>query len=196
MNRNIKTGVYTQNGVELKFKFYTSLKALDKIRFVKGVSSAVVENDYNSVIRNLMFDFEIINTFTDIDVSYMTESDDAISMIEEFIESTNIVDIVIANAEDGVVEELNKAVDENIEYRTGIHKNPLSESLSRLLDTIEKKVAGLDTDSIMKMANVINGMTGEATPEKLFEAYIKSDLFKENRKKTRVSKKTADVKQG
>ena len=179
MNRNVKMGVYTRNGEEVRFNFYTSLRAYDKMRFVKNVTDLVVGDDYNSVIRDMMFDFMIIDIFTDVDITEINNSKDAINMIEQFLDETNIVTIVKANAEYGVIAELEKAVDDNIEYRTGVHKNPIADSISSLLNTIETKLAGVDTDGIMQMAQVISGMSGEMTPERLLEAYSNSDMFKE-----------------
>lgn len=193
MKRIVKTGVYTYNGEEHTFNFYTSLRAVDKLKFVKGVSNSIIEDDYNSVIRHLIFDFMIINTFTDVDISEIENAADSISKIEDFLLETNIVEIVKANAEIGLIEELNNAVDDNIEYRTGIHKNPLTESLSRLLNTIEKKVSGVDTDGMMKMAEVIGSMTGELTPEKIVEAYANSDLFKKRLNEVQEEKKKHNV---
>lgn len=179
MNRNVKMGVYTRNGEEVRFNFYTSLRAYDKMRFVKNVTDLVVGDDYNSVIRDMMFDFMIIDIFTDVDITEINNSKDAINMIEQFLDETNIVTIVKANAEYGVIAELEKAVDDNIEYRTGVHKNPIADSISSLLNTIETKLASIDTDSMMQMAQVISGMSGEMTPERLLEAYSNSDMFKE-----------------
>lgn len=179
MNRNIKTGVYTHNGEEFVFNFYTSLRAYDKMRFVKNVTDLVVGDDYNSVIKDMMFEFMIIDIFTDVDISEINESNDAINMIEQFINETNIVNIVRANVEDGLISELEKAVDDNIEYRTGIHKNPIADSISNLLNTIDTKLAGIDVDSIANMAQVISNMSGEMTYEKMLEVYSKSDMFKE-----------------
>ena len=180
-----KMGVYTRNGLEFNFNFHTSLRAVDKMRFVSNVTDLVVGDNYYSVIRDIIFNFNIISIFTDVDISDITNPDnnDAISMIEDLLGETNIVSIVIANAEDGLIAELQKAVDDNIEYRTGIHKNPLTESLSNLVNTIERKLDGIDTDSMMEVANIFGGMTGEFTPERMLDAYEKSDVFKSNYRK-------------
>ena len=178
-----KMGVYTRNGLEFNFNFHTSLRAVDKMRFVSNVTDLVVGDNYYSVIRDMIFNFNIISIFTDVDISDITDPDnnDAISMIEDLLGETNIVSIVIANAEDGLIAELQKAVDDNIEYRTGIRKNPLTESLNNLVNTIERKLDGIDTDSMMEAVKIFGGMTGEFTPENMLKAYEKSDVFKKNR---------------
>ena len=178
MNRNVKMGVYIRNDKEVNFNFYTSLRAYDKMRFVKNVTNLVVGDDYNSVIRDMMFDFMIIEVFTDVDITEINNSKDAINMIEQFLNETNIVNIVKENAEAGVIAELEKAVDDNIEYRTGVRRNIIADSISSLLNTIETKLSDIDIDGMMQMAQVISGMSGEMTPERMLEAYSKSDMFK------------------
>jgi len=177
MNRIVKMGVYTRNGEENTFNYYSALRAYDKLKFVNFVTDTLVDGNYNSVIRDMVFDIAVVHIMTDIDVSNILDSNDAVNQIEDFLDETNIVEIVKANADD-LIEELNDAVDKNIEYKTGIHKNPIAESLSHLLNTLEKKVTDIDTDSIMKMAQVIGNMSGEFTADKVIEAYSKSDMFK------------------
>lgn len=179
MNKNVKMGTYTRNGESVAFNFYTNLSAIDKMQFVDTVTNYVVGNNYNSIIRDMMFDFTMIDIFTDVDIAEIINSKtDSINMIEDLLEETNIAAIVRANAESGLIAELEKAVDDNIEYRTGVRKNPIADSISRLLNTIETKLANIDTDEMMRMAQVISDMSGEISFEKMLEAYSKSDMFK------------------
>jgi len=180
MNKNVMTGVYTHNGEENGFNYFVTLNAMDKLKFVKTVTDTLVGDDYYSSIRDMIFDFVFIDLFTSIDVSEIKESTNSINMIEDFIHENNIMDIIRANVEGDLIDELNKAVDDNIEFRTGIHKNPIAEGIGSLLKTLEKKVSEIDTESMTQMAQVISGMSGELNPEKVFEAYAKSDLFKKN----------------
>lgn len=179
---NIKTSVYFYNGEEKQFKFKTSLSIYEKLNFVNNVTSLVVGDNYYSLVKDLFFDFVIISSFTDVEIyDYEDNKDDAkiiINKAEYWVNETNVVDIVKANLDYGTLDELKKAVDDNIEYKTGIHKNPLIESLSNLVNTIEKQLSGINVDSMMEMAQIINGMTGELTPEKMLDVYSKSDMFK------------------
>lgn len=178
MKRTVRTGVYTYNGVEETFTFYTTLRAIDKLNFIAFVTNAVVDSNYYSVIRDIVFDFGLIDVMTDIDVSHIKNSEDAVSAIEDFLDETNIVEIIKANAPDAVAE-LNKGVNDNIEYRTGIHRNLIAESLSHLLNTLEDKVSGIDTDSMMNAAQALSGIYGELTADKVIAAYANSDVFKQ-----------------
>ena len=181
MNNEVKTGVYTLDGVDTPFAFYTYLSAYRKAQFVNSVSDILVGDNYNYVIRDLVFDFCVVAIFTDIDTSDVQDADDGITAMEEFVENFKpVVDIVKANSVDGVLDELHKAIDLNIEYRTGIHINPVSSSLASLLDTIERKVDDIDLDSIMDLAQSMSGISDELTADKLLDAYAKTNIFKEH----------------
>ena len=197
MNIEIKAGVYTRNGEDVPFNFYTSLSAYNKVRFVDSVVSAIVTNDgYNYVIKDMLFDFWVVNFFTDVDVSEIAEAENNIDAIEDFLDETNIVDIVKMNVVPGILDELEKAVEFNIEYKTGIHINPISSSLSSLLDTIERKVEDIDFDSMMDIAEVMSGISGELTADKMLDAYAKTDIFKKNWENAAADKGSFNVVKG
>lgn len=181
----MKAGTYTRmtdNGDEyINFNFKTDLKVSEKAKFVNYVVSLVVdENAYNSVIRDLVFDYYTIKIFTDIDTFEFDNSKHFLDDVEDFLLETNIVDIVKANAFPTLFDDLNKAVDDSVEYLTGIHKNPINDALSSLLSTLEKKIDEVDLDSMMGMAKKLVGMTGELTPESVVNAYINSGVHNKN----------------
>lgn len=185
--KEMKMGTYVYNDEIYNFNFYTSLSAYDKLIFVSSVVDTLIDdNHYNYITKDLIFDFTIVRVFTDVDTSFINIKDDEgnsinpIIPIEQFLEETNIVDIVKANMEIGLLEELNKAVDLNIQYRTGIHPNPLNEALASLVNALEKKINEVDLDSMMSMVQKFAGMTSELTPESVVNAYINSDVHKNN----------------
>ena len=178
MKKEVMSSVYIKNGEEIAFAFYTSLRATDKIKFVNTVVNTLVGESYNSLIRDLIFDYIIIRNLTDVDTTYIDESPNSIDLIEDLLDETNIVKVVRANASE-LIEELEKAVDENIEYKTGIHKNSFVESLAHLLGTLEKKISTIDTEEMMKAAQVLGNLSGEINAQDIFKAYGESDLFKE-----------------
>lgn len=181
MSAETKTGTYTNvYGESVMFNFKTSLSAVDKVRFVNIVTDSIVGDNYYSIIKELIFKFAVIDVFTDIDTSSIWESDDIVSNIEEFVNSTFVADVVIQNAEDGLIEELIEAVELNIEYKTGIHRNPIAESLGNLLNTLENKIASIDMDGMMEMAKSISDISGDLTPEKILDAYAKTDMYKQH----------------
>ena len=194
--KEMKTGIFTYNNESYNFNFKTYLSAYDKLVFVKTVVGALVDDDsYDVVIKDLIFDFAIIEVFTNIDTSFINTKDDdgndisPIVLIEHFIEETSVVDIVKANIEDSLLDELNRAVDLNIQYLTGINPNPLNDSLASLFSTIEKKINEVDLDSMMDMVQKFANMTEDFTLENAVNAYMNSDVHKKNLKEIEESKK-------
>lgn len=179
MKRKVMAGVYTKDGEKFSFDFFTSINIAQKVSFVNRVVNSVINDNYYNFLVDIIFDYTLIDMLTDVDTSYINNSETPLNLIEELLNITNIVEIVKANAEDGLIEDLRKSVELAIEYRTGIHKNPIAESLSQLLNTIEKKVSVIDTNGLMEAAQAISGVSGELTAEKMLEAYAKSDVFKQ-----------------
>ena len=179
MKNEMKNGVYTKGKETFEFSFLTDLSASKKMDFVNSVVGYVVTNsDYNFVIKDIIFDFEIIHKFTNYNISDIKEADDTLGAIEELLSTTNIVEIVKSNMIDGLYEELVKAVDLDIQYKTGIRNNDILNSVERILDTIEEKVKDIDTKGFDEFAKVFNSVSGELTPDKLLEAFAKSDMYK------------------
>lgn len=197
--KNIKTGTYINytNNEVINFNFATDLSAYRKMMFVGYVVNSLVDDDhYDSIVRDLIFDFGLVSILTDIDTSFINQKDDKdnpinpIIFIEKFLEETNVVDVVKANMVEGLLEQLNKAVDKSIEYRTGIHPSPLNDALASLVNTLEKKINEFDMGSAMEMAQKFAGITGDLTVDNIVNAYMNSDLHKKNLKEIAKSKKS------
>lgn len=187
--KNIKLGTYINNTNDeaISFDFATGLTAFTKMSFVNYVTNSLVGEDrYDSIVRPLIFDFALVTFMTDIDTSFIKLRDDEgnvinpIIPIEKFLEETNVVDIIKANMEDGLIDELNKAVDKSISYSTGIHPSPLSEALASLVSTIENKVKDIDLSNLMEMTKLFTDMADDFTPENIVDAYLGSNAHKDN----------------
>lgn len=188
--KKIMTGVYTRNGETHNFNFCTDLTTANKLRFVNSVVGLLVDGEnYNSIIRDLLFDFFLIDIMTDVNVSELKKSKFFVDDVENFLEETNIVDVIKANVEIGLIAELNKAIDLNVEYKTHIHINPLNEALTGLVNTLENKINEIDLNSMMEMASMFSGMTDEFTPENIVKAYLQSDVHKKNLEEIEESEK-------
>lgn len=192
--KNSKLGTYTYNNETYNFDFTTSLSASEKITFVDSIVDTIVSDNYNSMIKDIMFDHMIIQLFTNVGGSYFENSENKIDAIEQFLEETNIVDIVKTNMEFGLLEELNDAVNKAIEYRTGIHPSPIADSLASLINTLEKKINEIDLSDAMEMAQKFSGLVDDFTPESLVNAYMNSDIHKKNLEEIDKSKKNTKGK--
>lgn len=179
--KEVKMGVYTKGEETYNFNFYTDLSVAQKFLFVNSVADLVVdENHYNSVIRDIIFDFYVVDIMTNIDTTEFKASPAFLDSVEQFLFETNIIDIVKTNASSTLFDELNEAVDKAIEYKTGIRSSPIADSLASLFSTIEKKVNEFDMGSMMDMVQKFVGMTDELTPESIMNAYMNSDVHKKN----------------
>lgn len=194
--KNMMMGTYFYNDEAYNFNFATDLSAHDKTVFVRTVVDTLVDDTtYDSIIKDMLFDFAIVMLFTDIDTSFTKMMDDdgeeisVLIPIEQFLEETNVIDIVKENMKVGLLEQLENAVDKSIEYRTGIHPSPIADSLASLINTIEKKINEIDLGNAMDMVQKFAGMTGELTPESIVNAYLGSDTHKKNLDEIAESKK-------
>lgn len=178
-----KNGVYEHDGVEHSFNFCTSISAVEKMSFVNDVVDLVVNDTYDYVIRDLMFDYMVINTFTDVNCEDINECDNgklAITMIEDLVCNTMIVDIVKANAAAGLFAELNRAVDYSIEFKTGIRINPVADALTNLLNRVSDKLDSYDADALGDIAKLMSGLNaGDFNIDNLLAAYANSDVYKQ-----------------
>lgn len=186
MNTLVMNDVYTRNGEEIEFNYYTDLPMSKKIAFVNAVADTVVGDDYYyPMLKDMVFDFHLINFFSDVDTGIDYNEDDSgeiVDVIEQFLYETNVADVLKLSINFNVLTELVDSVDKAIEYKTGIHPSPIADGIASLLNTVEKKFAGIDVDSMTGMANVFSKLQGDITPEKMLEAYANSDIFKKQHK--------------
>lgn len=185
MNIERKIATYTQvkDGQEsqIEFNFATDLTARNKVVFVNSVVDTIVDDTnkrYNGIIKDLIFDFTIVDRFTDIDVTEIRDSADTITAIENFLAETNIVDIVTANVSTQLMESLRIAVDENIQYKTGVNPNNISTAVSNLLGKFEKMIEGVDVTELVDFADKVGGISDNVTVDKIVDAYSRSEAFK------------------
>ena len=196
MMKEMKNGIFTYNNESYEFRFKTSLSAYDKQVFVKTVINNLIDDDYyDVVIKDLIFDFAIIELFTNVDTSFIDNQKDddgnkinPITVIEHFLEESDVLKIVKANMEDGLLENLNRAVDLNIQYLTGINMNPINDAIASLVSTLEKKVDGIDLDSMMEMAQKFTNMTENLTTENVVNEYINSSFHQNKLKEIEEAK--------
>lgn len=177
----IDTAMYVRNGKNIEFNYHTDLSVSKRIAFVNAVVDTVVGDDYYyPMLRDMMFDFQLVNFFTDVDtgIDFDDDSGELIDEIDAFLSDGNLVDILKVSIDIDILMELSDSVDKAIEYKTGIHPSPIADAIASLLDTVEKKFSGIDVDSMTGMAEVFGKLQGDITPEKMLEAYANSDIFK------------------
>lgn len=167
-----------RNGATTEFNYCYDIPMSQKIAFVDSVVNPVVGDDYYyPMIKDIMFEFRMIQFFTDIDTD-VVDGDDVIDQIVKFLESNDAADVIKVSVNFDVVQGLYDAVDKAIEYKTGIHPSPIADGIASILKMAEKKLSSIDVDSANAMAKVFGNMQGNITPDKMLEAYANSDVFK------------------
>lgn len=177
---------YTYKGKEYTYSIYSNVNVVKKQTFVNTVVKLVVADEgYQMLLKEKLFYFQLISVFTDIFLDSQAEIAERgfqLQDIVDFIDNTNVVVAIADNLDNGVFEELANSVNIGIEYKTGIHRNPLGEAVASLLSTLEEKVKDINLSELMGFARVFKDIPIEnMTPEKLWDAYAKSDAFKKVR---------------
>ena len=192
MSDKIINDTYISNGEETEFSYYTNPSMSKKFSFVRSVVDVVCGDDYYfPMIRNMIFDFYLIKFFSDIVV--YSEDKDSIDYVEEFLANNNAATIIKLGMDSDVLQELYENVDKMIEYKTGIHPSPIENVISKILDTLEQKFASIDVDAMTGMAKVFGKLQGDITPDKMLEAYAKSDIFKKQAKEVIANQKKREA---
>lgn len=191
------TATYIDNGETVEFNYYLNVPMSRKLAFVDSVVDTVVgDNYYYPMLKDMIFDFRLVQLFSDIDtgvVNYGDAEEDVIDQIADFIERTNAADVLKVSINFDVIQMLHDTVDKMIEYRTGIHPSPIADGIANLLDTVEKKFANIDVDAMTGMAKVFGKLQGDITPDKMLEAYAKSDIFKKQHDEVVANQKKRDA---
>lgn len=165
---------------EVGFRYSTDLTASQKIAFVESVIGLLIdedEMDYNGIIRDLAFDYVMIAVFTDFDTSYIDNLDD----MEKVVKNTNIVEILKEEVSQDLIDELNKAIDQNIYYKTGINLHSVENSISDFVNIFNNFVKDIDVDKIKESFDAVRNISNSLTVDKIVDAYTKSSLM--NKKK-------------
>ena len=71
------------------------------------------------------------------------------------------------------------AIDNNIEYRTGVHYNPVGNSLVELIKIVQNKIENIDTDSVIELARQLSPISNNLTSNNIVESYANSPAFLE-----------------
>ena len=182
IHNNIVTDVYMNGDVETEFSYYTNPSMGKKISFVTAVVGIVADDDYYyPMIRDMVFDFCLVNYFSNIDPIVTLDDNgtgETIDDVERFLESTNAATVMKLGMDFDIIQELSDCVDKAIEYKTGIHQSPIADGIASIFDTLEQKFADIDMDAMTGMAKVFGKLQGDITPDKMLEAYANSDVFK------------------
>lgn len=173
----VNTKYFNKDGKEVDFSCYKDIPIIRKVNFINNIVNIVVEdNNYYAILRDLIFDWMLVDVFTDIDVSEIKESPNSILAMEDFID-LGVAEIVKECIDENVLTELNQAVDDAIAYKTGIHKNELLDAMTTLVHSLDNTVKKLESDDMVKIIQKLGKASDDLTTDNIVQSYMKSDMF-------------------
>ena len=198
-----------------KFNMNPDIPMSMRYMFVKDFCTKVIDTLYNAKdevfhfeLLDLMFNYYVVSYFTDIEMADIinTESDSYIDELDNFINGSDIVSVMMNYINVDTIDKLYETVLYNIECKTGVKINKIDKTINSILKTVERAVGKIDIDKLMETSTKLNGISGQLTPKKILEAYSNTDMFKANRderikqvksqtkKQTKTATKTEDKK--
>ena len=173
-----ETGSYIYNGETKEYHYSPTATISEQIAFVEMVSDGVFIGDsYLPLLKNPVFDYWIIATFTDIDMSNFTDID----AFDKFNKETGIASHVEEEFSLELFKSLAESIDANIEYKKS-YALQQSQSFLQLINTVKNKLEafgeGLNSDIVMDFIQKFgeSGINGES----IVKAYLDSDQYKKN----------------
>lgn len=166
------------DGKTYEYTYKDNLSLAEKMLFVSSVVDKVYDGEmYFGFAKDFFIRQAIIAYFTNVKMDEMNGGSD---LIEKFVYDTDIVDTVMEDMSNGVIAELEKAIDENIQIKTGIKKRNLEDAIIEVLDKMSSKVDEIDVQTLLSFMKKLADTQGEFTPEQVLNAYMNTDMFKQN----------------
>lgn len=179
------TSAYTYEGKETEYHYAVNASYMEQAAFVISVTDGVIINgNYVSALKDVIFNLKLVQSFTDIDMSqFYVDNGLNLDMFASFDEETGVSDMLKVFADDGVIDSLISALDDNIAYRTGMRRDGVTEAVVGLIKTITARVAtfgnGLDADATMDFIQKFT--ESDISGESIVNAYLNSDNYKKNK---------------
>lgn len=169
--------IYKYNNEEIKYKIKSYVNMSDRIKIIKNtIRLCLIDDDYFSCLKDIAFDIALINVLTDIDLGDMSIDD-----TENFIKNTNVIDSIKNAIGENFIEKLKQETSYNIEYKTGIHEDSVSKSISNFFKILNEKIHfdQVKADTILEKLNTLNLENLDINA--IVDAYVKSEEFKSNK---------------
>ena len=172
MNYNM-TGQFTYKDETYDVKYTDTLTTFEKLQFINNTVSWVVGEDYRPILKRFAYRYNLC-LLSDVDFNQFVSADENgnnIAELIEFIDSTDLPDIIENSLDIAVVDELKENINLDIEYRTGIHSDSISSAISDLINTLSKKMDELLTPDTLDALTKIASMD-TVEPKAVVDAFI------------------------
>lgn len=172
MNYNM-TGQFTYKDETYDVKYTDTLTTFEKLQFINNTVSWVVGEDYRPILKRFAYRYNLC-LLSDVDFNQFVSADENgnnIAELIEFIDNADLPDMIEAELDTAVVNELKENIDLDIEYRTGIHRDSISSAVSDLINKFSKKMDEVLTPDALDALTKIASMT-DPEPKEMVNAFI------------------------
>lgn len=172
MNYNM-TGQFTYKDETYDVKYTDTLTTFEKLQFINNTVSWVVGEDYRPILKRFAYRYNLC-LLSDVDFNQFVSADENgsnVAELIEFIDNTDLPDIIEAELDMAVVDELKENIDLDIEYRTGIHRDSISSAISDLINKFSKKMDEVLTPDTLDALTKIASMA-DPEPKEMVNAFI------------------------
>lgn len=174
-----KSDNYTYNGEVKEYHYSPTASITEQIAFVEMVSDGVfVHGNYLPLLKQHMFDYMLVEVFTDIAMDELVRLD----AFDKFNKETGVARHIAKELGSVMCKNLEDSIDANIEYKKNAAHDDISTAIVELINKITHKIEafgeGLDSDKVMDFIQKFgeSGIDGES----IVKAYLDSDNYKKN----------------
>ena len=148
----------------IQFNYNSNPSAYALQLFVDKVVSIIADKDfYHPLLRDVIFNFVLINDFSDVDIDKLKDGE--IDEIERFVNSNTIAAVIKDSFGTELVDKLNDAIDDVIAYKTGFNPNSLSKGFAKLLMKVNDYVAKTNEEDLDRLMSIINSPDGNLSTD-------------------------------
>lgn len=154
--QNIETNYEDIDGKEYPVTIWLDKPVADKESAAMSIVNTLVnekDKEYYGLFSEYVWKYYIIKLFAD-GIEFSKEP--TFEEIEQFVTETNLYYIVLQHVDGDITDEIQKEVERNIEFKTGVRMHTVEDILSEALTSMQQKVDSVDVDSLTtNMAKVM-----------------------------------------
>lgn len=178
------TATYVYNDEMYNYNYAKNIKPLQAISLIKNVTDVVIDMSdafiYIATLKDIIFDYCLIDVFTDIDISFL---EDDLDKIYDFVINTDIAETIKSNAENSIIQNLEKDINQSIQLKTGIKVNSIEDTMVNVIKemTDNINIADFNTNKISDLINSVKAMNDNSelfTPDKIIEAFANTEKYR------------------
>lgn len=197
MDNKTEHGVYTIDNEVTEYHYTSYIGTAAQVNFVKAVTQMIIGGgEYIPLLKEPLFNYVLLSVFTDIDLTKYVDEDGDL-LIDAFVEFDTISGVsakLKLLIDSDVLYQIQTSLDTNLAYKTGLHKDDMTEAVVELVKTIGNKINSIGKDLNTEKVNefITKFNNSDLNTESIVKAYLDSDGFNSKMNDT-ISAKNAVI---